>query len=204
MPALASSPWKQGRQVIWNAIRATRPIADGTTIRAISRATSIDPRTVRSYVQGLVAAGFLDELPSAVRGKPAHFKLSASGVNSEAPSVRVDGVPTKAQGGGRDRLWRTMKMLKVFTAHDLIAGASLETAPVKLTEAKYYVKWLAAAGYLVVAQPHSTTGKGRKATWRLVKNTGPQPPMIMRMRALWDPNLQAVAYAPAPREQVAA
>lgn len=147
MPALAASPWKQGRQVIWNALKRAYYAGETTTIRAISRATSIDPRTVRSYVHGLVAAGVVDELRMEVRGHPSNFILSGINVNSEAPCVRVDGSPAKAEGTGRDRMWRTMKMLKLFTARDLAVAASVDGEPIAEAEAIRYTEWLGRAGY---------------------------------------------------------
>lgn len=115
---------------------------------------------------------------------------------------KVRGVRKTVEGSGRERMWRTMKMLKTFTANDLAIAASLPAAPVALAEAIYYVKWLSAAGYLVAVQPHRPGHKGR-TVWRLVQNTGPKPPMVLRARLLWDPNLHAVAHVHQPKEQAA-
>lgn len=116
---------------------------------------------------------------------------------------KVQRVRATVEASGRERLWRTMKMLKVFTPNDLAVAASLPDAPVALAEAVHYVHWLAKAGYLVAAVPHSHAGRGRRTTWRFVKNTGPKPPMILRTKAVWDPNLHAAAFVPAPREVAA-
>ena len=77
---------------------------------------------------------------------------------------------------------------------------TLPTAPVALGEAVYYVKWLAAAGYLVAVAPPKPDGRKGRTTWRLVKNTGAKPPMILRIRVLFDPNLHAVTYTHQPRK----
>lgn len=112
---------------------------------------------------------------------------------------KVAGVRKTVEASGRERMWRTMKMLKVFTANDIAISASLPDAPVKLAEALHYVNWLGRGGYLVLVAPHSNARTGRRRTWRFVRNTGPKPPMVLRTKALWDPNLHQATYVPAPR-----
>lgn len=113
---------------------------------------------------------------------------------------KVSGVRKTVEASGRERMWRTAKMLRQFTANDLAIAASLPDAPVKLAEAVHYTLWLAKGGYLVAALPPHKGGKGRRTTWRFVRNTGPKPPMVLRTKALWDPNLHAATYVPAPKE----
>jgi hypothetical protein len=112
---------------------------------------------------------------------------------------KVRGVRKTVEASGRERMWRTAKILKAFTANDLAIAASLPDAPVKLGEAVHYVNWLARGGYLAVLAPPHKGGKGRRTTYRLVRNTGPKPPMILRTKALWDPNLHQATYVPAPK-----
>lgn len=202
---LAASPWEQGRQVIWDALKSAHFAGEATTVRAISRRVSISPFTVRSYLTSLVAAGIASAQPQDVRGRPILYSLSGTDVSQRAPKLRIDGSPTVEQGGGRDRMWRTMKMLKTFTARDLAVAASLPGASVAESEAIHYTQWLAKAGYLVVALPPKLgRASHKRSTFRLVRNTGPRAPMITRARVVWDPNTNTAAYVHAPRVQEAA
>lgn len=182
--ALAASRFPHGRPAIWAALKR---LGHGT-VAQISRESGAPARTVSSYLQALAFAGRVEKRQPEAGGAVWHLVLPAP---AEPPRINARGEPV-TQGDGRDRLWRTMKMLKTFSAQDLAVAASLPDAPVALAEAKDYAKTLSLAGYLATVKPG--TPKGGAAVYRLVKNTGPNPPQIQRRATVWDPNLGRVVW----------
>jgi len=78
----------------------------------------------------------------------------------------------------RARAWAVIRKLRVFTIARLV----------RLTDANYdnlkrYIRALADAGYLR-AEGHEM-GSVR---WRLVRDTGPLPPVMKTVRYIYDPN----------------
>lgn len=196
-----------GRQAIWEAIRAQR---DGFSAVSLSDATDIHRDTVKSYLTGLEAAGYIErignELPKSgivgVQAKTQFAKVIfrlVKDVGIDAPRVTRDGKPV-IQGAGRDQMWRTLRMLAGdFTFRDLAIAASTEEVPVSEVDANDYVKHLAGAGYLILAQKG---GPNRPARYRFnrAKNTGPKAPMVQRLKTVFDPNLGKVVW----QEEIAA
>ena len=180
-----------GRPAVWAAIRRLAE-AGPMTITRIAQASYCPPRTVRSYLEALLAAGIVARADATGPAGAATWRLVRD-PGAEPPRLRPDGSPV-TQGSGRDRLWRTMKMLKVFSAKDLAVAASLADAPVAEAEAHSYVLLLARAGYLRVQAPAKRGRGGRRAVYRLVRNTGPEAPKITRLKAVWDPNLRQITW----------
>jgi hypothetical protein len=186
------------RDAVWQALREMAWPGCSATARELERRSGTPQRTVRSYLACLVAANLARTLPPLRPGAGIRFQLLGDVVPGPTPPrLRPDGGAV-TQGSGRDRLWRTMKMLKIFTPLDLAVAASMPRAPVAAGEAEYYVKWLTRAGYLAVARPAVAGKGGRRAAYRFVRNTGPEAPMILRTRCVWDPNLKQPAFVPAP------
>lgn len=194
----AAAPHPRGRPAIWASLRALHGAERAVTVREIERISYVSRRTVATYVQALVAAGLAHVLPpERERGGVRYILAGAPAV--EPPRVQPTGEPV-TQGSGRDRLWRSAKMLRVFTAPELALAASIEGAPVRLHEARTYLGFLHRAGYLTVHAPACTAPRlHRRTTYRFLKNTGPLAPMVTRSRAVWDPNLQQITWQAAGR-----
>jgi len=174
-----------GRQAVWEAVRELRKF----TLAEVAEASGENEGTVRSYVKNLVAGGYLNR--SAPNGPfvAVRYELARDdGV--EAPRLRRDGGPV-LQGLAREQMWRTMKMLRSFTALDLAVAASTESVPVAEDDAKNYVRHLARAGYLAELRPGSP---GRPGLHRLAVDTGPRPPMVTRAKVVFDPNLNRLVW----------
>ena len=86
-------------------------------------------------------------------------------------------------------IWAAMRGLKTFTAVDLAAHATTETVGVSPEGARAYASALMEAGYLRVERK-AVPGK-HDAIYRLIKNTGPMPPMLRRVEAVVDLNTGA-------------
>ena len=172
-----------GREAIWKAIRAHGEAP--FTVSALVAACGAHQKTCRGYLKGLTAAGYL-ELLTGPEELPATWRLRRD-IGHEAPRVRADGSAV-TQGQVTEQLWRGMYILKEFSFRDLI-----ETASVEIPEetAMAYCKMLLSTGYLRVltkAAPHA----GRIARYRLIRNNGPRPPQVQRVKRVFDPNTREV------------
>lgn len=189
---LTTSKKPAGRQGIWQAIRAQR---QAFTVSSLAQATDIRRDTIRSYLHCLEAARYIDPLPD----EPGTYLLLRD-VGVEAPRVTKDGRPV-TQGLAREQMWRTMKILTSAWSHrDLAIAASTEAVPVAEDDAKDYCRNLTLAGYLmIVVKGKGGSGPQVAATryrFDRTKNTGPRPPMVQRMRTVFDPNLGRIVWHP--------
>lgn len=172
-----------GRDAIWAAIRS-RGGGVPVTAAELVAATKANNKTVRDYLKGLVAAGFMQLEDSD--GQAARWTLVRD-CGYEAPRVRPDGSAV-TQGEVTEQLWRSMYMLKEFSFADLIETATV-TIPVET--AKAYCKMLLATGYLQVKQK-ADPSKARIARYKLIRNKGPKPPQVQRVKRVYDPNTREV------------
>jgi hypothetical protein len=89
----------------------------------------------------------------------------------------------RAARGTRDRIWQAMRIMREFTAADLVAACELRSAKT----AHAFIHAQRRAGYLRTRQP--LRGLHQPAIHTLVRNSGPRCPAIVhRSRAVWDPN----------------
>lgn len=181
------------RERVWALIRR----AGRFCVRDIYLETGLSRDSIRDYIVGLEAAGYLTREKAARVGEPDMFTLVRD-VGIEAPRVRRDGTEVTA-GRGREQMWRTMKILGEFSASDVAVNASTENHPVKCAEAKTYLHFLCKAGYLSLSVPGKPGGRktpGKPARYRFIKsrNTGPRPPMVQRIKQVYDPNLKKVMW----------
>lgn len=179
------------RSALWEAIRMLKSF----TASQLRKETRCSDSQVREYLTGLTAAGILKREQVAIGATTGHNYTLAKDTGIEPPRVRRDGTPV-TQGLGREQMWRTMKSFGVFTALDLSVQASTEEALVSLATAKEYCHFLALAGYLVVVRQGKGKGKGGVlSAYRLIRNTGPLPPMIQRVKSVYDPNTGTVEWS---------
>lgn len=89
-------------------------------------------------------------------------------------------------------LWRAIRGFRAFSAVDLAAHSNTPEVAVTPEAAREYCQMLTRAGYLRVERP-AIPGR-REAVYRLIKNTGPRPPMERRVRAVFDENLGEIVH----------
>lgn len=185
-----------GREAVWEAIRERR---EGFTVQELVRKTGQKIAAVRDYLRSLHKAGFVGvkghtESPS---GNPGAFQRTvyhlAKDVGLDAPRLRLDG--TALPEMGRDRLWRSMRILKEFTIKDLVLTASLPEAPVAEGEAAFYCLLLSRAGYLLEIEPN------KRFRFLAAAFTGPKAPVIRRVREVVDANTGEVRWSGDEREE---
>lgn len=139
------------------------------------------------YVQHLVAewegAGRIVRVPSPQAGnRRQHFQVVEAARQVRLPSE--SGTPS-------GNMWRTMRMLKVFSYRDIAMQANTKTVAVTEDDARAYCQVLNTAGYFRVEQK---ADRFRPAIYRLTKDTGPRPPALKRVRAVWDENKGEYTY----------
>ncbi|WP_208948338.1 hypothetical protein [Segnochrobactrum spirostomi] len=174
------------RDAIWQTFRGAGRI----TIGEAAEAGRCDRATARIYLFALVAAGIARRLDD----EPVHTFEIANDPGEVTPRVRRDGTPL-ATRTGRDRAWQAMRILKRFNPMELHVATGIE-----LADAKYYVKFLARAGYLAIVRK----GSGPIATqYRLVesKYRGPLAPQILHLKSVWDPNIAEFVWTPGEEDE---
>ena len=177
----------QPRDRIWAAIRVMGRFRRDE----LCRRGKVEEGTLDTYLRGLVAAGYVRRVREGLHAGSYYVNHDVGVI---APRVTRDGKPV-TQGDRREAMWRTMKIVKNFTATELAMKASVEGKVVDVADAKCYVGFLAKAGYLIAI----AAGKpGSQARWRFVdaKNAGPRAPQIQRVKHVYDPNLGVVVWHP--------
>lgn len=187
---------KSPRQRIWEKIRQVKRF----TVRELRGELpgDIPVTTVRSAVLAWEAGGYLKRrsiLEAGARGGEVFDLARDAGI--EAPRVRKDGTAV-TQGQGNEALWGAMEALGAFNLRVLarMAGVPLSTA-------KTYCAYLHKAGYLVVERKGKGSGKGGiSSTYRLLRSkvSGPRPPMITRLKTVYDPNTGKIVWQQDPQE----
>lgn len=185
-----------GRDAVWTIIRQLRQfsiIDIELKAEAHKDFEKVNRATIRTYLTGLEAAGYIERLP---RDKNVRSRLTfnlVKDIGVHAPRVNKKG-ESSSQGSNREQMWRTMRILNDFSALDLVAIASTEQVQINEVDAKNYLIHLNKAGYLKVLTPASNGGG--LARYRLLPamNTGPKPPMVQRIKQVFDPNLNMVMW----------
>lgn len=200
-PVTAYAGGKGPRQRIWEAIRA-RGEAEWTRY-SIARAAGVADTTVTSYCQALEKAGIVaksgEQRINKVAAEVRWRLIRDEGI--DAPRLKRDGSRV-TNGLAQEQMWRTLRLLAGdLNALELAGHASTAAVPVTVSAAEHYLTWLLAAGYLIrtrAGKGLGRAGRGVPARYRLdpARNTGPRPPMICRAKVVYDPNEDAVVWAP--------
>jgi hypothetical protein len=180
------------REAVWAAIRRLQAF----TVRELNMETNMNVKSVRDYVTGLAAAGYLEKAGAESTGAAnvgntaIRWKLVRD-IGVDAPRVRKDGTMV-IQGRGRQQMWRTMRIIGTFSVLDLAVTASTEDCLIAEATAEEYIKFLRLAGYL----------KKVKGGYRLLpgRYTGPKAPMIQRVKQVWDQNIKQVMWSSRNKE----
>ena len=182
---LAAAAKPSTRQAIWDAMRA----CEGAwfTVADIRWVTDRNKRTIATYLECLCAGG-VAERATEMRADGSHLFRLIGAPAPEAPRLRKDGAPV-VQGGGVENMWRSMRMLAQFSARELAIHSTTPRAKVSENTAKSYCSMLHRAGFLRAVRP---SRPGQAAIYRLIRNSGPRPPMIQRVKRVFDPNTNTV------------
>ncbi len=168
-----------GRQEIWAAIRG---FGQPFSLEELLNKTGADRKTAQDYLRCLLPGGVVAQASDGC------FTL-VDDRGFHAPRLNRAGKPV-TQGAGVENMWRSMRMLAQFSFRDIVAHSTTDAVTISDTTAKTYCGMLLRCGYLRVVQKADT--RGRAAIYRLIRNSGPQPPMIQRIKVVYDPNLKTV------------
>ena len=172
---------EEKRQAVWEALRTLPEF----TVTELAHHTRLGKATIRDYLIGLERAGYLEKIAQGGPGAASIWRLSRD-AGRHAPRVTKNGAPV-SMGQGRLQMWRAMRVLGRFTAQDLAIHASTEEHQVATNEAVTYCRFLWRAGYLTQQGPHYQFVRRRYS--------GPKPPMIQRVKQVYDPNLEQVVWS---------
>lgn len=176
------------RDRIWTAIRRQREFTVSDVHGALPANSS--RAQIYNYVRLLERAGYVERCGTRPGSRQSCVQVIyrlCRDIGIERPQLSGDGAPAP-NGQPRERLWRTIKILKEFSIDELAAGASTVEFIVRRSTASKFIYALTRARYLVVTQRASRGTVGR---WRAVptKVRGPRPPVYSRRDdALFDPN----------------
>ncbi|WP_039017321.1 hypothetical protein [Halocynthiibacter namhaensis] len=176
----------QGQDGVWLVIRRLKQF----TVTNITDETGINRKTVTDYVKRLEAGKYLAKQDDFEVTK--RFTLIRDG-GVHAPRLKLDGKPV-VQGTGNLNMWRTIRMVNQFNPRDLALQSSTDEVGVTEATARTYCTMLLKAGYLRVLQ--KAVPNKRQAIYKLIRNTGPLPPQIQRVKQVYDPNIKEVVYYP--------
>lgn len=115
---------------------------------------------------------------------------------SATPMFKRDGTPIGDQMTARQALWNAMRspfFRNGFKLIDISVHASTDTVPVAQRSARLYISCLLRAGYLIVLQKGTRT---EPTIWRLVQNTGPAAPKLLKTQCVYDPNAEKIFGEP--------
>lgn len=183
---LSKEPKPQGQDGVWAEIRRLNIF----TKREIHERTEINNKTITDYVKRLLAGGYVEE-HSSFETTGRYVLVRDAGIHP--PRIRPNGQPV-TQGRGTENMWRSMRMIGQFTPHDIAVHSNTDTVAVTEATAKAYCSMLLRAGYLRVVQ--KAIPRKRQATYKFIRNTGPLPPQIQRVKQVYDPNIRQVTYYP--------
>ncbi|MFB2531005.1 hypothetical protein ACEYYA_02440 [Paracoccus sp. p3-h83] len=128
------------------------------------------------------------------------YQLTEAGIAAHAAGETITSgprgpraTPRKIREGIRIRAWRSMRMRQWFTIPDLITDAARPEDRSPSDNLHRYLRALRQAGYVKVAArraPGSAQTSNGFKYFVLVKNTGPQAPiMLSKIAAIHDPNI---------------
>lgn len=115
---------------------------------------------------------------------------------SATPMFKRDGTPIGDQMTARQALWNAMRspfFRNGFKLIDISVHASTDTLPVTQRSARLYISCLLRAEYLIVLQKGT---RSEPTIWRLVRNTGPAAPKLLKTECVYDPNAEKIFGEP--------
>ena len=184
----------RGRDAIWYCIRTLKTFS----LPDLEILSTDDPRldnvnraTARTYVHALEKGGYVERHP---RSKDVHERVKwtlIKDVGINAP--RLDRQGNQVPETKRAQMWRAIRILGVFDANAVLATTD-EASAITLNDAKDYIHHLAKAKYLQEVSPASNGGGLAKYKLLSAMNTGPKPPMVQRVKQVFDPNLNKVVW----------
>lgn len=165
----------RGQDHYWSAIRALGSAQEIFQAKDVLGASNRGSgQHINEFLKKLVRGGYVEKVDGGYRLLRRPMLV---------PSLRADGTP--APGGlCQQQVWNALRSIGDWASTEEIAFvASTEDVPVPRPTASQYLAHLERAGYLLGKRT-------RTKSWRLkpAMNSGPQAPIIIRARAVYDRN----------------
>lgn len=175
------------QQALWCMLEG----GHGVTEREMSQAIDPAAGTLRHTLRVWRARGLVRQVTDNERGQAASTIWCIDPAAQQVPPPE-DGI------GPEERMWRAMRKQRTFTPRDIAALASRSLGEIGEDEAGAFARMLLRAGYLRVIR--KAAPGVRPARYRMLRDTGPRPPVERRIRAVWDQNTRAYAHLPEPQQ----
>jgi hypothetical protein len=168
--AVIGTPGHAVEQPLWSALRDA---AAPASVFELHGTTGAHPNSIQHRLSRWVAAGLVARLD----GSPKRYAMNDDTPRTAAPP-RVDlaGRATPRVVPVRARLWRAMRVLN---RHGFDVPTLMMSADASRRATEELVNVLRRAGYL----RQTVRNRGAARTWstfRLVRDTGPRPPLVQR------------------------
>lgn len=184
----------RGRDAIWYCIRILKQFSL-TDIEILStddsKTDNLNRATIRSYVNGLERGCFIEKVSSSVESSNQNNWKLVRDIGIHAP--RLDKNGNELPETKRTQMWRSIRILGSFDIQTVVSSINPDT-DIKYNDVKDYIKHLNKAGYLVVTEPAKNSGTTAKYRLLPSMNTGPNPPVVQRIKQVFDPNLNKVTW----------
>lgn len=177
-----------GRLAYWRIMTGLQTHYGEFTSRAVVDIAGVGHRkTIENYLAFLLAEKVVRVAGSEQRGATTTHRYRILNQGDAPPMRRGD----SSLGQRQQALWTAMRSLSQFRASVLAEAASTDTCVIARETASGYVADLLRAGYLAIAG--SAPERKQTPIYRLVRNSGPRAPIVMRPeRACFDLNLMRV------------
>lgn len=186
----------RGQDHMWSVMLELDKAGPFTT-GDVDRQTNVrGGQQVARYMNALRKSGHLEAVGQEALpvGKVTVWRVARR--EPVAPSIKADGSPS-LYGRRIQSMWNVLRGPQArngIRAEELALLASIEECVVAVGTAKEYLHALNKAGCLQELHPAKMGKGGSTATYRLTNaaKTGPQAPMLMASRLIFDPNLGKV------------
>ncbi|MDL2332869.1 hypothetical protein [Brucella inopinata] len=200
LTAAKDRPPLRGFDHYWNVIMDCAMAEKPFSARDIFNCSNAHMSDINDFLRRLVKAKIIEMTGNTGERNEAFYRVLVR--QSATPKVRRDGTivdgMTKQQA-----IWNYMRSEAGrlgFTAQDITVWQRAGDTPIDIDAVKSYVKFLHKAGYLLEVQKGRP---GKLGVYRLQHhmNTGPKPPMILRIKAVFDQNRHEIV-GPAEAQEV--
>ena len=175
----------QGRLLYWRIMSGLQKhYGDFSSRIVVDVAGDCHRKTIENYLAFLVAEKVVRVVATDTVGVKVTHRYRIVNLGDAPPMRRGD----STLGQRQQALWTAIRSLGQFRASELADAASTDDVVIARETASGYVADLRQAGYLAVAG-HAPERK-QTPIYRLVRNSGPRAPIVMRPeRACFDLNL---------------
>lgn len=185
----------KGEDGFWSIIRDLAAKGEFTA-RDVYGQSNVSSGTVSEYLQRLIRGGYIE--PVGTRPHKRGWFAPATTYRLVKPvelPPRLDRDGNERPESQYERCWRTMKMLRTFTAREIAEAIATDRGPANLNTIRSYFQELDRVGVITRVSPGArglAGGGTAEVRYRLVRNLGARAPRILSTKLVFDPNAGAI------------